>query len=62
MPGARSCPLSILSDFEEFAIYDTRIKPLPKDPASKARIFYCRFDEYAEKWDYLSGIFSRSPS
>lgn len=52
-------PLSILSDFEEFAIYDTRIKPLPTDPASKARIFYCRFDEYAEKWDYLSGIFSR---
>ena len=52
-------PLSILSDFEEFAIYDTRSKPLPNDPASKARIFYCRFDEYAEKWDYLSGIFSR---
>ncbi|MBL9130537.1 MAG: hypothetical protein JNG86_05020, partial [Verrucomicrobiaceae bacterium] len=52
-------PLSILSDFEEFAIYDTRIKPLRTDAASKARIFYCRFDEYAEKWDYLSGIFSR---
>jgi hypothetical protein len=52
-------PISILSDFEEFAIYDTRSKPLPNDPASKARIFYCRFDEYAEKWDYLSGIFSR---
>lgn len=52
-------PLSILSDFEEFAIYDTRIKPLPNDPASKARIFYCRFDEYAEKWDYLSSIFSK---
>lgn len=52
-------PLSILSDFEEFAIYDTRFKPLPNDPASKARIFYCRFDEYVEKWDYLSGIFSK---
>ncbi len=52
-------PLSILSDFEEFAIYDTRIKPLRTDAASKARIFYCRFDEYAEKWDHISGIFSR---
>ena len=52
-------PLSILSDFEEFAVYDTRIKPLPNDPASKARIFYCRFDEYAEKWDFISGTFSR---
>jgi len=52
-------PLSILSDFEEFAVYDTRIKPQPNDPASKARIFYCRFDEYAEKWDFISGTFSR---
>lgn len=52
-------PLSILSDFEEFAIYDTRIKPQPNDPASKARIFYCRFDEYAEQWDFISGTFSR---
>ncbi|MBL9144908.1 MAG: N-6 DNA methylase [Verrucomicrobiaceae bacterium] len=52
-------PLSILSDFEEFAIYDTRIKPKPNDPASKARIFYCRFDEYVEKWDFIASIFSR---
>ncbi|MBK8035632.1 MAG: N-6 DNA methylase [Verrucomicrobiaceae bacterium] len=52
-------PLSILSDFEEFAVYDTRIKPMPNDPASKARIFYCRFDEYAEKWDFISSTFSR---
>lgn len=51
-------PLSILSDFEEFAIYDTRIKPQPNDPASKARIFYCRFDEYPQQWDHIAGIFS----
>lgn len=52
-------PLSILSDFEEFAIYDTRIKPSPSDPASKARVFYCRFDEYPQHWDHIAGIFSR---
>lgn len=51
-------PLSILSDFEEFAIYDTRIKPSPGDPASKGRIFYCRFDEYEKNWNFISGIFS----
>lgn len=51
-------PLSILSDFEEFAIYDTRIKPAPGDAASKGRIFYCRFDEYEKHWDYLAGTFS----
>jgi SAM-dependent methyltransferase len=52
-------PLSILSDFEEFAIYDTRIKPAKGDPSSKARTFYCTFDQYAEKWDEIAAIFSR---
>jgi hypothetical protein len=52
-------PLSILSDFEEFAVYDTRQKPKLSDPASKARIFYCRFDEYVQHWDHIASIFSR---
>lgn len=52
-------PLSILSDFEEFAIYDTRIKPAPGDPSSKARVFYCTCDQYADKWDEIAAIFSR---
>jgi SAM-dependent methyltransferase len=52
-------PLSILSDFEEFAIYDTRVKPVKNDPTSKARTFYCTFDQYPEKWDEIAAIFSR---
>ena len=52
-------PLSILSDFEEFAIYDTRIKPAPGDPSSKARVFYCTYDQYADKWAEIAAIFSR---
>jgi very-short-patch-repair endonuclease/type I restriction-modification system DNA methylase subunit len=51
--------LSVLSDFEEFAIYDTSIRPDPKDGASVARIFYCTFDEYDKHWDWLFGIFSK---
>jgi adenine-specific DNA-methyltransferase len=39
-------PLSILTDFEEFAVYDTRIKPNKNDRASVARIFYCTYKEY----------------
>ncbi len=35
--------LSILTDFEEFAVYDTRIKPNKNDKASVARVFYCDF-------------------
>ena len=34
-------PLSVLSDFEEFAIYDCRLKPDRTDKASIARVFYC---------------------
>lgn len=52
-------PLSILSDFEEFAVYDCRYKPQPTDSASKARIFYCRYTDYEEKWDWIASIFSR---
>ena len=39
-------PLSILTDFEEFAVYDCRIKPNKNDKASVGRILYIRFEEY----------------
>ncbi|HNT28457.1 MAG TPA: N-6 DNA methylase, partial [bacterium] len=52
-------PLSILSDFEEFAVYDCRVRPNPADKAATARVFYCTFREYAEKWDWLYATFSR---
>lgn len=51
--------LSIVTDFEEFAIYDCRQKPSKNDKASVSRLFYCTFREYAEKWDYISSIFSK---
>lgn len=52
-------PLSILSDFEEFAVYDCRIEPVKTDKASTARILYCRYTDYADKWEEISGIFSK---
>jgi hypothetical protein len=52
-------PISVLTDFEEFAVYDCNKKPLPGDAASKARIIYYTFDEYVEKWDEIAGIFSK---
>jgi hypothetical protein len=52
-------PLSILCDFEEFAVYDCRIRPGKDDPAAAARIFYCTFREFGEKWDWIASIFSR---
>ncbi|GHV23120.1 adenine methyltransferase [Spirochaetia bacterium] len=52
-------PLSILTDFEEFAIYDTRIKPNKNDKASVARIFYCTFKEYEQNFHFIYNNFSK---
>lgn len=52
-------PLSILTDFEEFAVYDCRIKPSPNDKSSKARTIYFRYDDLIQRWNELASIFSR---
>jgi len=52
-------PLSILTDFEEFAVYDCTKKPMPGDSAATARIAYLTFKEYPEKWHWISSIFSQ---
>jgi type I restriction-modification system DNA methylase subunit/predicted type IV restriction endonuclease len=51
-------PLSILTDFEEFIVYDTRIRPAINDKPATARIFYIRYNEYPERWDDIASIFS----
>jgi type I restriction-modification system DNA methylase subunit len=52
-------PLSILTDFEEFAVYDCRIRPNVNDKPSTARIFLCTYKEYAEKWEQIANIFGK---
>ncbi len=52
-------PLSILTDFEEFAVYDTRIKPYMGDKAAKARMLYYTYEDYVEKWDEIAEIFGK---
>lgn len=53
-------PVSILTDFEEFAVYDTRIKPIAGDKASIARIEYLRAEEILKNWDErIASRFSR---
>ena len=53
-------PLSILTNFAEFAVYDTRIKPNKNDTAGTARIFYCTFQEYEKHFDFIYNTFSKS--
>ena len=52
-------PLSILTDFEEFAVYDCRVRPEKTDSPSTARTLYLTYDQYAERWDEIAAIFSR---
>ncbi len=52
-------PLSILTDFEELAVYDCRIKPDKNDKASTARVKYFKYTEYADRWDEIADIFAR---
>ncbi|MDZ4159966.1 MAG: type I restriction enzyme HsdR N-terminal domain-containing protein [Anaerolineaceae bacterium] len=47
--------VSILSDFEQLAVYDCRSKPRHGDPASLGRVKLYSFQEYSEKWDEISG-------
>ena len=52
-------PLSILTDFEELAVYDCRMRPVKSDKSGTARVMYFIFDEYVDKWDDLAAVFSR---
>jgi hypothetical protein len=51
--------LSILTDFEELAVYDCTTRPRPGDKASHARVLYFGCQEYPERWNELWDIFSR---
>jgi len=52
-------PLSLLTNFNEFAVYDCRILPRPSDKSSVARIDLLTFDQYPDKWDDILSRFSR---
>ncbi len=51
-------PVSILTDFEEFAVYDCRIRPEKTDKASTARVIYLTYVEYVERWEELAALFA----
>ncbi len=52
-------PLSVLTDFEEVAVYDTRIRPKEGEKPSVGRILYLTYDELLPKLDELWDIFSK---
>ena len=53
-------PLSILTDFEEFSVYDCRMRPDRSDKAATGRILLLNFTDYVARWDEIAGIFSKA--
>jgi hypothetical protein len=51
-------PVSILTNFEEFAVYDGRVIPDHKDGPTVARLDYFKYTEMAERWDEIAARFS----
>jgi type I restriction-modification system DNA methylase subunit len=51
--------ISIITDFEEFAIYDCTKKPIPTDKASVARIKFITYKEYLKEFDFIWDTFSK---
>lgn len=52
-------PISVISDFEEFAIYDCANKPKPTDKASNGRIKYLLYSDYLNEFDFIWDTFSK---
>ncbi len=52
-------PVSVLTDFEELAIYDCRVMPNKDDKPSTARSLYLQYGEYGDRWDEIYSLFSK---
>jgi predicted type IV restriction endonuclease len=52
-------PLSILTNFEEFAIYESRQKPKQGDKTNIERTVLITYKDYIEKWDGIASVFSK---
>lgn len=52
-------PISILTDFEEFAIYDCCKRPRKGERASTSRLDYFNFTDIVDKWGELHATFSK---
>jgi len=52
-------PLSILSDFEELAVYDCRARPSDKDKASVGRVNFFTSEQYLDRLPEIYDVFSK---
>ncbi|MBN2043760.1 MAG: N-6 DNA methylase [Anaerolineales bacterium] len=52
-------PVSIVTDFEEFAVYDCRNRPVKSDGIATGRVMYFTFEQYPEVWEQIAAVFSK---
>lgn len=53
-------PFAILTDFEQFRLYDTTLKPIMNEPhRGLAKDFVIDFQDYPAKWDEMLATFGR---
>ena len=53
-------PISLLTDFEQLAVYDCHARPVKTDKPSLGRVGLYHYSEYIEKWDEIAAIFSHA--
>ena len=52
-------PLSILTDFEEMAVYDCRFRPKPNDKPSIGRVRIYNYTQYLNSFEEIYSLFSK---
>jgi len=52
-------PISILTDFEEFALYDCTKQPKENDATTVGRLKYITYDQYLKEFDWIWDLFSK---
>ncbi len=53
-------PFAILTNFEQFRLYDTTLKPILNDPnRGLVKDFVINFQDYPDKWDEIVATFGR---
>jgi type I restriction-modification system DNA methylase subunit len=52
-------PISILTDFEETAIYDCRLRPRPNDKPSLGRVRFYTYTQYSDLFEEIYNLLSK---
>jgi hypothetical protein len=54
-------PFAVLTDFDQFRLYDTTLKPIINDPRrGLVKEFALDYDDYESQWDAVAAVFDRA--